>query len=60
MYRLGEEVSETQWADVIGVLRVQRDALDSACLEKWAAELDIGDLLARATAAAAEEAAGPA
>lgn len=47
-YRLGDEVSETQWGDVLGVLRVQTDALDRAYLEKWAAGLEVADLLERA------------
>ncbi len=46
---------EAQWADVLGVLRVQHEALDFAYLEEWAGELEIDDLLARATSAAAGE-----
>ncbi len=52
-YRQGGGVSERQWSDVIGVLRVQAAALDFAYLEKWAALLDIETLLARARAEAA-------
>lgn len=47
-YRLGGEVSETQWGDVTGVIKVQRDSLDRAYLNKWAAELGVADLLERA------------
>jgi len=47
-YRLGDEVSEPQWADVLGVLQVQQDALDRPYLEEWAAELGVADLLERA------------
>ena len=47
-YRLGDEVSDSQWRDVIGVMRVQQNALDRPYLEKWAAELGVADLLERA------------
>lgn len=47
-YRLGDEVSERQWNDVMGVLKVQADALDRLYLEKWAAELGVADLLEKA------------
>ena len=47
-FRLGQQVSERQWQDVLGVLRVQGPRLDEAYLLKWARELGIGDLLARA------------
>ena len=47
-YRDGGEVSERQWADVRGVLQVQRGALDEAYLELWSSRLAIADLLARA------------
>ena len=47
-FRLGDEISQRQWGDVLGVLKVQENALDRAYLEKWAAELEIADLLERA------------
>ena len=47
-YREGGEVSESQWRDVIGILKVQAGRLDAAYLEKWAEELGISDLLLRA------------
>lgn len=47
-FRLGDGVSERQWEDVLGVVRIQRDALDRAYLERWARELGIDDLLERA------------
>ncbi len=53
-YRQGGEVSESQWRDVIGVLKTQAGRLDLGYLRKWAAELGVADLLKRAL----EEAAG--
>jgi len=47
-FRLGHEVSQQQWRDVMGVLKVQKNFLDKPYLQKWAAELGIGDLLERA------------
>jgi hypothetical protein len=47
-FRLGDEVSERQWRDVIGVLQVQREAIDRAYLDHWATQLGLDDLLARA------------
>jgi hypothetical protein len=47
-FRLGNEVSERQWRDVVGVLQVQREALDRSYLDHWARELGVNDLLARA------------
>lgn len=47
-YRLGNEVSERQWNDVLGVLRVQGDSLDRPYLFQWATELGVADLLVQA------------
>ena len=47
-YRLGDETSERQWTDVLGVLRIQDERLDRQYLEKWAESLGITDLLFRA------------
>jgi hypothetical protein len=47
-FRLGNEISERQWIDVIGVIRVQGEALDRSYLRKWSDELRLGDLLERA------------
>lgn len=47
-YRLGGGVSEQQWRDIIGVLKIQAGQLDLNYLRKWAAELRVSDLLASA------------
>lgn len=51
-YRAGGEVSERQWGDVLGVLKVAAGDLDRGYLSRWAAELGIADLLDRALAEA--------
>jgi len=48
-FRDGGEVSDRQWSDIIGVLRVQR-ALDLAYMRQWAEDLGVADLLERALA----------
>jgi hypothetical protein len=47
-YRLGGEVSDNQWRDVQGILRVQVNTLDRNYLNRWATELQLMDLLERA------------
>ena len=49
-YRLGDEISDRQWRDILGVLAVQGDRLDFAYMRQWAATLDVSDLLERALA----------
>jgi hypothetical protein len=52
-YRLGGEVSERQWRDVLGMLKVQAGVLDLAYMRRWAMELKVSDLLERALTEAA-------
>jgi len=47
-YRGGGGVSDRQWNDVLGVLKVQGATLDRAYLAEWARELGLTDLLRRA------------
>lgn len=47
-YRVGGEVSDRQWHDVMGVLKVQAERLDLDYLYRMAAELGVADLLGRA------------
>ncbi len=46
-YRLGGEVSDRQWRDVLGVLKTRAGDLDLAYLRQWAGELKVSDLLER-------------
>ncbi|MFZ5515590.1 MAG: hypothetical protein ACOY90_03065 [Candidatus Zhuqueibacterota bacterium] len=47
-YRLGGEVSERQWRDILGVLKTRAGELELDYLRKWAGELRVNDLLERA------------
>jgi hypothetical protein len=49
-FRLGNEVSDRQWRDIVGILLVQGEALDRIYLQRGAATLGVVDLLARAVA----------
>ena len=49
-YRMGHEVSDRQWRDVLGVLRVQGERLDLAYLRRWGAALGVTELLEQALA----------
>jgi hypothetical protein len=47
-YRMGGEVSDRQWNDILGVLKVQGTALDLPYLRRWATNLQVANLLERA------------
>ena len=47
-YRMGGEVSDRQWNDILGALKVQDTNLDMAYLQRWASSLGVADLLERA------------
>ena len=47
-YKLGNQISDRQWGDIMGVFKVQGEALDQEYLELWAPLLDVSALLLRA------------
>jgi hypothetical protein len=47
-FRQGGEVSDRQWRDVNGILKIQGRRLDFAYLHTWCERLGVQDLLARA------------
>ncbi len=53
-FRIGGEVSERQWRDVLGVLKVQGERLDQDYLRRWADALNVSDLLERALSEAGQ------
>ncbi len=54
-FRKGGEISDRQWSDIVGVLKVQKDELDLSYLNKWADHLAVDDLLTKALADAGME-----
>lgn len=46
-FRLGGEVCERQWRDILGVLKTRQSALDIDYLRQWAQTLDVADLMER-------------
>jgi hypothetical protein len=47
-FRMGGEVSDRQWRDVLGVLKTRAGGVDLDYLRHWAEELRVSDLLERA------------
>lgn len=47
-YRQGNSLSDRQWNDILGVLKVQRRELDLRYLKEWAEQIEVEDLLQRA------------
>ncbi len=47
-YRMGGEVSDRQWRDILGVLKTRAGELDLSYLKEWAPQLKVADLLERA------------
>jgi len=51
-FRKGGEVSDRQWSDVLGILKVQKSSLDYEYMQEWSERLGVRDLLERALAEA--------
>ncbi len=49
-YRRGGELSDRQWHDLLGILKVRREDLDFDYLKRWASDQKVTDLLDRAFA----------
>jgi len=47
-YEMGERVSERQWLDVLGIIKVQGSSLDKEYLIHWADKLDLIEILKKA------------
>ena len=47
-FRMGNEVSDRQWRDILGIVRTQGQRLDEAWLRRGATILRVSDLLERA------------
>ena len=53
-FEMGNRVSQRQWHDVIGVMKVQGGTLDRVYMERWALEIGVLDLLNEAFAEAGD------
>ncbi len=49
-YRTGGEISERQWLDILGILKVRAEQLDLDYLWHWSREIQVDDLLLRVMA----------
>lgn len=49
-FRAGNETSERQWRDLVGVIQVKGELLDMDYLRRWIESLGLGDLASRALA----------
>ena len=47
-YEMGERVSERQWLDVVGIIKVQGNSLDKKYLLNWSKRLNLMELLDKA------------
>ena len=47
-YKAGNEISERQWLDILGVIKVQKEKLDKEYLRHWSGELGVYQLLTKA------------
>lgn len=49
-YKIGNEISERQWLDILGVIKIQGDKLDKKFLLQWSEYLEVDALLKKAFA----------
>jgi hypothetical protein len=54
-FRMGGDVSQQQWRDVLGILKTKFDELDTAYMRNAAESLEVADLLVLAIEAAGKE-----
>jgi hypothetical protein len=47
-YVQGNEVSDRQWRDILGILKIQSTRLDYSYLRQWAGQLHLSPLLEKA------------
>jgi hypothetical protein len=54
-YKAGREVSERQWQDIVGVMKLQQRRLQIEYLQEWAQRLGLANLLSKALSEAGLE-----